>query len=43
VSLLCWNWSQEQVSKPMRNSLHVRDCADELRTPGRGLVAATEL
>jgi hypothetical protein len=43
VSSLCWNWSKEQVSKPVSDSLQVRECAEEVRTPGRGPVAATEL
>ena len=43
VSSLCWNWSKEQVAKPMSDSLQVRECTKEVRTSGRGPVATTEL
>jgi hypothetical protein len=43
VSSLCWNESKEQVAKPMSDSLQVRECVEEVRTPGRGLVATTKL
>jgi hypothetical protein len=34
---------KRQVVKPVRDSLQVRECMEEVRTPGRGLVVATEL
>ena len=34
---------KRQVVRLVSNSLQVRDCAKEVRTPGRGLVVATEL
>jgi hypothetical protein len=34
---------KEQVARPVRNSLQVRECVEEVKTPGRSPVAATEL
>jgi hypothetical protein len=43
VSSLCWNWSREQVSKPVSDSLQVRECTEEVRTSRRGPISSTEL
>jgi hypothetical protein len=34
---------KRQVVRPMSDSLQVRECVEEVRTPGRGPVAGTEL
>ena len=36
-------WLNKQVFRHVSDSLQVRECAEEVRTPGRSLVAATEL
>jgi hypothetical protein len=34
---------KKQVVRPFSDSLQVRECVEEMRNPGRGPVAATEL
>jgi hypothetical protein len=34
---------KKQVVRPMGDSLQVRECTEEVRTSGRGPIAATEL
>ena len=34
---------KKKVVRSVGDSLQVRECAEEVRTPGRGLVATTEL
>ena len=34
---------KKQVVRPVRDSLQVRECMEEVRTPGRSPIAATEL
>ena len=34
---------KKQVVMPVSNSLQVRECAEEVKTSGRGLVANTDL
>jgi hypothetical protein len=34
---------KEQVARPVRISLQVRECVEEVKTPGRSPIATTEL
>jgi len=38
-----WLWLNKKVVRLVRDSLQVRECAEEVRTPGRSFVDATEL
>ena len=43
VILIVLELVKEQVVRPVRNSLQFRECVEEVKTPGRSPVAATEL